>query len=314
MLVGAPCLVAMDAQTIVDTVAALDETTAVSIITAILQSRPELAPPVVTFAVPDLTYPPSKALNERRSKGTIKSFNTEKGFGFVDCEELNMVFGNDVFVHGKQIGEFTPGTAVSFAVVLNKDNRPQAYDIQHDPPKGMFGKGTGGVSDAPGGWVNKGAGKNISNEGWTDFSAGFNASAMMEMMSQKWGGTCGGGKGSMGGGTIRAAGCGGSTGNLQVQPSQVIGTFIGTIKSFNPKSGFGFIVSADLKAAGHDKDVFLMHQQMEDFEVGAQVQFTAFLNNKGSPQAKDLVDPFGEGAAPKQPKLAGFSGGIWGAP
>merc|ERR1712194_298759 len=128
---------------------------------------------------------------------------------------------------------------------------------------------------------------------------------MGEMMSQKWGGSFGGGKSSMG------KGKGGGGGNFTWDPSQVIGTFIGTIKSFNPKSGFGFIVSADLKAAGHDKDVFLMHQQMEDFEVGAQVQFTAFLNNKGSPQAKDLVDPLSEGAPAKMPKIAGFTGGIW---
>lgn len=139
--------VTMDPQTIVDTMTALDEATAASVFNAILQTRPELAPPVVTFAVPDLTYPPSKVLSERRSRGVIKSFSHEKGFGFISCEELQQVFGNDVFVHGKQIGNFSPGTAVTFAVVLNKDNRPQAFDLAQDFE--LSAQGTSMVSFSP---------------------------------------------------------------------------------------------------------------------------------------------------------------------
>merc|ERR1712205_265946 len=84
-----PVCAAMDAQMIVDTVVSLDEDVAVAIINSIMDSRPELAPAVVTHAVPDLTYPPSKTLNERRSKGSIKQFNMEKGFGFIQCDELS---------------------------------------------------------------------------------------------------------------------------------------------------------------------------------------------------------------------------------
>ena len=64
--------------------------------------RPELAPSVVTFSVPDLTYPPIRAgaprerpsdlrllrriggfeaLTEQRSEGFIKSFNADKAHG-----------------------------------------------------------------------------------------------------------------------------------------------------------------------------------------------------------------------------------------
>merc|ERR1719491_1845545 len=113
---------AMDAQTIVDYVASLDEATALAIVQSILQSRPELAPPVVNFAVPDLTYPPSKTLTERRSKGVIKNYSAEKGFGFIDCEELHQVFGQDVLVHGAQLAQFKAGMPVTFAVVLNEQN------------------------------------------------------------------------------------------------------------------------------------------------------------------------------------------------
>jgi len=251
----------MDAQTIVDTVAALDETTALAIVTSILQSRPELAPPTVSFAVPDLTYPPSKAMTERRSKGTIKSINHEKGFGFIHCEELHEVFGSDVFVHHKQAGDMAPGQSVSFAVMLNKENRPQAYDVQPD-----VGKGCGKGKFAGGGG-----------------GGGCQMSSMMEMMQQAWGGAGGKGEGKEGG---KAKGPSKSKG---ADGQEELGQFEGTIKSFNPKSGYGFINCEDLKAFGCNNDVFLHHQQLGDFEVGARIVFTAYMNFKGQPQAKDLM-------------------------
>jgi len=146
----------MDAQTIVDTVDALDEDTALAIVTSILQSRPEIAPAVVTYAVPDLTYPPSKAMTERRSRGMIKALNPDKGFGFIECPEIKEVFGSDVFLHIKQAGNVEAGMQVSFAIMLNKDNRPQAYDVMPDM-KGD-GKGWGGKG-MMGGCGGKGGGK-----------------------------------------------------------------------------------------------------------------------------------------------------------
>jgi len=275
----------MDAQTIVDTVAALDETTALAIVTSILQSRPELAPPVVSFAVPDLTYPPSKAMTERRSRGNIKSINHEKGFGFIHCEELHEVFGSDVFVHHKQVGDLTPGSPVSFAVMLNKENRPQGYDVQPDSGKGMGG---------PKGW----------SKGGKDAGGGaFNAQAMMQMMASAWGGKVGD-KGE-GKGEGKAKGKSFAKGDSQEE----LGQFDGTIKSFNPKSGYGFINCPGLQALGCTNDVFLHHQQLGDFEVGAQISFTAYMNFKGQPQAKDLSaavggDDFQGGGAVKKVKLS----------
>lgn len=297
----------MDAQTIVDTVAALDETTAISIITAILQSRPELAPAVVTYAVPDLTYPPSKALNERRSKGAIKSFNPEKGFGFITCEELECVFGSDVFVHQKQINGIAPGTAVSFAVVLNKDNRPQAYDVQAEGGGG-WGKGGGGSFEQGGSTLSL-PGKGGGLDQWTEEKPGFNASVMLQMMSSTWGGKIGTGKGKGdaggAGGSCGGKGktmhmSGGQTKEIIVADEALLGEFMGHIKSFNPKQGYGFIECPDLRAQGYTKDVFLHHNQLGEFEVGSNIQFTAFINNKGTPQAKDLEDPLG--SAPKKAK------------
>mmetsp|Transcript_66568 Transcript_66568/g.172231 ORF Transcript_66568/g.172231 Transcript_66568/m.172231 type:complete len:179 (-) Transcript_66568:55-591(-) len=137
-------------QSLVDGLCALDYDSAVTVMTSVLQARPELAPPVVNFSVPDLTYPPSKALIERRSEGTIKSFNETKGFGFIDCRELNETFGNDVFIHHAQMaGGLSVGEHVTFAVMLNKENKPQGYDLQ--PGKGG-GKMGGGKDGMKGGW------------------------------------------------------------------------------------------------------------------------------------------------------------------
>jgi len=146
----------MDAQLIVDTVAALDEDTALAIVTSILQSRPEIAPAAVAYAVPDLTYPPSKAMTERRSRGVIKGLNPDKGFGFIECPEIKEVFGSDVFLHMKQANGVETGESVSFAIMLNKDNRPQAYDVMSDMKGG--GKGWGGKA-MMGGCGGKGDGK-----------------------------------------------------------------------------------------------------------------------------------------------------------
>merc|ERR1719507_1860614 len=129
----------VDLQHMVDTMSVLDEESLVQVISSVLMARPEAAPPVVNFSIPDLTYPPSRALTERRGKGVIKSFNPQAGFGFIQCEELHAVFGNDVFLHQKQLGDFVPGATVTFAVCLSKDNKPQAYDLMSAGP-GRTGK------------------------------------------------------------------------------------------------------------------------------------------------------------------------------
>ncbi|OLP91173.1 hypothetical protein AK812_SmicGene27158 [Symbiodinium microadriaticum] len=273
---------------------ALDEQSAVSVICSVLESRPELAPSVVSFSVPDLTYPPIKALVERRSDGFIKSFNTEKGFGFIACEELYNVFGNDVFLVGQQMGSFNVGDEVSFAVALNKDNKPQAYDLRWQHHRNVA-SGKGGVKGA-----------------WH--------APQQSQQQQQWGGGkskgSAGGAGSWGKGSWQPKAVTSPAQEAptyqawkpaepQQQPSwkkrksdeafeppseAVIGNYSGFIKSFNPSNGYGFIVCQDLKAEGYANDVFLHHAQFEasGLQVGNECEFTVFLNNQNKPQAKDL--------------------------
>lgn len=91
-----------------------------------------------------------------RYRGRIKSFNVEKGFGFIECPETFAQFNRDVFLHKAQFGEMTVGTEVTFQVETNKQGMPQAKDLaplgQSVPPassgkgrgKGKAGRGKGG--------------------------------------------------------------------------------------------------------------------------------------------------------------------------
>merc|ERR1719356_267890 len=84
-------------------------------------------------------------------------------------------------------------------------------------------------------------------------------------------------------------------------PSQIIGQFKGTIKSFDVKNGFGFIESQGLKDAGYPNDVFLHRNQVGDCQPGMELTFTAYKNKKGQPQAIDLVPVAQPGAVQGAP-------------
>mmetsp|Transcript_83590 Transcript_83590/g.259710 ORF Transcript_83590/g.259710 Transcript_83590/m.259710 type:complete len:103 (-) Transcript_83590:63-371(-) len=90
------------------------------------------------------------------------------------------------------------------------------------------------------------------------------------------------------------------------EPFQELGNFVGIIKSFNPKSGYGFITCEELQELGFSNDCFLHHQQMGDCSVGQEVGFLCYLNSKGQPQAKDVVAT-GEDSGPPAKRHRGFS-------
>merc|ERR1711879_343140 len=70
---------------------------------------------------------------------------------------------------------------------------------------------------------------------------------------------------------------------------EVVGEMSGWIKTFNKEKGYGFIASPDLnKMQGSEKDVFLHQKELNNFEVGDTVLFTACFNSRGQTQAKNL--------------------------
>ncbi|CAK0868737.1 unnamed protein product [Prorocentrum cordatum] len=214
-----------------------------------------------------------------------------------------MVFGNDVFVHSRQLGRFQAGQQVEFAVFLGRDNMPQAYDLQ-DPA-------------AP-----------VARVG------GMLLMQQQALVQQQLVAT--GGAGALGAASAPAACLGGAAlagtmpaalgqavpvlpGVLPAGPpqpgpppgappprkrprpsdSQVIGQYQGVVTSFSAANGFGFIACDAVRAMGHQNDVLLHHSEAAGVEVGRQVRFTCFLNGKGSPEAMDLT--LAGGVPPMQP-------------
>jgi len=81
--------------------------------------------------------------------GRVKSFNPEKGFGFIECPQTWQLHQRDVFLHKAQIGDMAVGQYVTFSCEVNKQNMPQAKDVQQ----------MGAGMQAPGKGKSKGKGK-----------------------------------------------------------------------------------------------------------------------------------------------------------
>jgi len=102
------------------------------------QSRYE---PLATTPIPASSVE-QEGITDRRFEGTIVSIDPERGFGFIECDELKRDrFGNkDIFLHRAQVGGFCAGDRVSFGVLLYKDGKPQAKDLR---PAGLSLSPTG---------------------------------------------------------------------------------------------------------------------------------------------------------------------------
>merc|ERR1711957_233509 len=67
----------------------------------------------------------------KMAMGVVKSFNTLNEYGFIECDETKAEYGNDVFVHGSNLGglQLCVGQVVQFEVALNSRRKPQAVNI-----------------------------------------------------------------------------------------------------------------------------------------------------------------------------------------
>jgi len=80
--------------------------------------------------------PVAAALPAGKYRGKIKSFNPDKGFGFIDCPQAHAQYSRDVFVHKAQVGDLKVGADVIFSVETNKQGMPQAKEVT--PASGML--------------------------------------------------------------------------------------------------------------------------------------------------------------------------------
>jgi len=181
-----------------------------------------------------MTKGPDEAEVLGNFQGSIKSFNKATGYGFIECPDVKMYYGKDIFLHHQQLSGFDIGDTVMFTCYLNSQGQPQGKDLK-----------------GPGGGPSK--------------KQGADAAAAKSKGPDE---------------------------------AEVLGDFLGNIKSFNVATGYGFIECPDIKMH-YGKDIFLHHQQLSGFAAGDQVMFTCYLNSKGQPQAKDLKGPDG-GPSKKQ--------------
>jgi len=66
----------------------------------------------------------------QRYAGTLKSFNSQSGWGFIECPDTFQLYGKDMFVLKTSLpnGRIEKGTAVSFGVTDGKSG-PEATDV-----------------------------------------------------------------------------------------------------------------------------------------------------------------------------------------
>ncbi|CAJ1409951.1 unnamed protein product [Effrenium voratum] len=126
--------------------AALDGDTAVHLVLEALKQRPRLAPAVVGFACPALTYAPARAMAERRCWGVLTQVPGAEGegFGVISSPEIEATFGAEVAVSREQLGGFQVGQELSFSCALDAENKPRAFEL-------LPGGWTGPLAPAPAG-------------------------------------------------------------------------------------------------------------------------------------------------------------------
>jgi cold shock protein len=154
--------------------------------------------------------------------GTVKWFNTAKGFGFIQPDDG----GSDVFVHISAVEQ-------AGLRALNEGDQVQ-FEMEQDRRSGKLSAGglvVTGQGAAPARPRSGGFGDRPPRSGGFGDRGGFGGDR---------GGFGGGGGGGFGGG-------GGSR-----QPGAVMGAGSGTVKWFNPTKGFGFI-----QPEGGGQDIFV---------------------------------------------------------
>eukprot|EP00930_Biecheleria_cincta_P062903 TRINITY_DN48344_c0_g1_i1.p1 TRINITY_DN48344_c0_g1~~TRINITY_DN48344_c0_g1_i1.p1 ORF type:complete len:391 (+),score=61.58 TRINITY_DN48344_c0_g1_i1:63-1175(+) len=63
--------------------------------------------------------------------GIVKSFNVEKGWGFIACDETMQIYGKDMFLHKNALGDYVPsvGEQIQFTATVGQNGQPQAGSI-----------------------------------------------------------------------------------------------------------------------------------------------------------------------------------------
>mmetsp|Transcript_35348 Transcript_35348/g.75335 ORF Transcript_35348/g.75335 Transcript_35348/m.75335 type:complete len:367 (-) Transcript_35348:40-1140(-) len=219
----------------------------------------------------------------KRYAGSVSSFLSGKGFGFITSEEATAEYGRDTFVSDKELGNFKVGDVVAFTIVPNKDNKPQARLLE---------AAAGGEIDE---LLAVEAALTAPRKGSTANSAWWDAQAPPAKVRRT---------GPLPAGmtppppAILPAGVASVSGKMGPGETAYPGRHIGVISEFFPEKGYGFIQSESLKET-FGRDVFLSNQEEPNPIIGQTVSFAVVVKG-GRPQARQL-QPM-NGSVPSVPK------------
>jgi len=210
--------------------------------------------------------------------GTVKSWNTAKGWGFVTSDVIIQLYGKDILFRNESIvaGPIAPGQQVAFAVVQGQ-NGPLAENVQ------PFGAAPAPMMGGGGGCGGGGYG------GGHHAPPSFFGAAPPSMMPQH---SFGGPPPSRGGaaGVIGKVGGGGSGGGSRgmARPPSQNDRYFGVVRTYSEEKGWGHVECAAAHAV-FQKDVFLLRSACNGQAIGpgALVSFKATMGNKG-PQASEV--------------------------
>jgi len=215
-----------------------------------------------------------------RYAGRIAKFLPGKKFGFIQCEEATNEFARDVFCSGDEMGQFGIGDDVTFSIVLNKDNHPQARLLQ-DSEGRMAATGSSEPAakrqrmepyegmEPTSGWIQPGASHFPPPAPAPPATPPPPARApppparapSVAVVAESY---------------------------VETEaPSEHSQRLVGSIKQFSAEKHFGFI-SSPTATESFGRDVFLSSMEIKDFAVGDCVSFDVVLNKNGHPQARNL--------------------------
>lgn len=218
--------------------------------------------------------------------GSLKSYSSKSGYGFLDCPQSHKLWGVDVFIHKNQVPvPWALGQAVEFAVVINQRQQPQAADclwlprlpqnqMQRNTPK-PFGAQAG--YNAPSGGPQPGvfspsspiAGIGAANGAPRQEAPKPAPSPAAAALPDE--------------GPATAEG-------TRRNPSE--GPFyLGTLKSFSSAQGYGFVACEDVFKL-YQRDIYFDRSQLPRppiYTQGQTLEFQVNLNARGQPQARNLI-------------------------
>jgi cold shock CspA family protein len=261
----------------------------------------------------------------------VKNWNPAKGWGFIQCQETQQIYGKDIFVMRSALfsGEnLTPGAAVRFSVQtglkgVEATNVTSGGVIPGGVSGGVLG---GGISPRPppgpsGEQVYFGVVKAFNEEkGWGHIDCAGTHKLFdkdMFLLRSSLNGQMAP-QGSLVSFKVVMGMKGPEAADVRVLPPGsfaipgVEGSlFLGRIKNFNKDKGWGFIAGDEVRNL-FDKDIFVHTRELGGWEPigGEEVRFSVIINSDGRLEAATVSiggEPGAEARPPATFEAPGYS-------